>query len=54
MSQDVADNAKSVYDQARAQIRVDEAAIQQKSAALESAQVNLKYTNIVRLAFDGE
>ncbi len=47
VSQDAADNAKNVYDQARAQIQVDEAAIQQKSAALESAQVNLEYTNIV-------
>lgn len=47
VSQDTADNARSAYDQARAQIEVDQAAIQQKAAALESAQVNLDYTNIV-------
>jgi HlyD family secretion protein len=47
VSQDTVDNAKSVFDQAQAQIEVDKAAIQQKEAALESAQVNLGYTNII-------
>ncbi|MGO8919405.1 MAG: efflux RND transporter periplasmic adaptor subunit [Stellaceae bacterium] len=47
VSQDAVDSAKSVYDQAQAQIEVDKAAIQQKEAALDSAQVNLGYTNII-------
>jgi HlyD family secretion protein len=44
---DVADLAKSVYHQAQAQIMVDEAAIQQRTAELATAQVNLGYTNII-------
>lgn len=47
VSQDTADNAKSAYSQAVAQIAVDQSIIQQRTAALESAQVNLGYTNIV-------
>lgn len=47
VSQDAADNARSAYDQARAQVAVDAAAIEQRSAALQTAQVNLDYTNIV-------
>ncbi|PMS36855.1 HlyD family secretion protein [Trinickia symbiotica] len=47
VSQDAADNARSAYDQARAQVLVDDAAIEQRSAALDAAQVNLDYTNIV-------
>jgi HlyD family secretion protein len=47
VSQDTVDDAKSAYDQASAQIQVDKAAMQQKAAALESAQVNLEYTGIV-------
>ncbi|MCP3024511.1 efflux RND transporter periplasmic adaptor subunit [Cupriavidus basilensis] len=47
VSQDAVDDAKSAYDQASAQIQVDKAAIQQKAAAQESAQVNLEYTDIV-------
>jgi HlyD family secretion protein len=47
VSQDTVDAAKSAYDQAQAQVEVDKAAIQQKEAALESAQVNLGYTNII-------
>jgi HlyD family secretion protein len=46
VSQDVVDNAKSAYDQAKAQIAFDVATIQQRQAALDSAQVNLDYTNI--------
>jgi HlyD family secretion protein len=47
VSQDTADLAKNAYDQARAQVVLDEASIKQHEAALEAAQVNLGYTNIV-------
>jgi HlyD family secretion protein len=47
VSQDTFDNAKSAYDQAQAQITFDEATIQQRQAALDAAQVNLDYTDIV-------
>jgi HlyD family secretion protein len=47
VSQDTFDNAKSAYDQARAQMAFDEATIQQRQAELASAQVNLDYTDIV-------
>ena len=46
-SKDVADLAKSVYDQAVAQIGLDEATIEQHQAALETATINLGYTSIV-------
>jgi HlyD family secretion protein len=45
-TRDALDNAKSLYDQAVAQIGVDEASVQQRQAALDAAQVNLDYTNI--------
>ena len=45
-SQDAVDNAKSAYDQAQAQIALDEATIDQRQAELDAAQVNLDYTNI--------
>jgi HlyD family secretion protein len=44
---DVADQAKSAYHQAQAQIALDEATIQQRTAQLATAQVNLGYTDIV-------
>jgi len=47
ISRDAFDNAKSTYDQAQAQIAFDQAAIQQRQAELDTAQVNLDYTNIV-------
>lgn len=47
VSQDTADNARSAYDQSRAQVAVDTAIIAQRSAALRTAEVNLDYTNIV-------
>jgi HlyD family secretion protein len=47
VSQDTVDTAKSAYEQAQAQITFDEATIQQRQAALDAAQVNLDYTNIV-------
>jgi HlyD family secretion protein len=46
VSKDVLDNDKSTLDAAKAQIGVDEATIQQREAQLESAEVNLGYTNI--------
>ena len=47
VSQDTVDNDRSVYRQDLAQIGVDQAAVQQRAAALEAAKVNLGYTNIV-------
>lgn len=47
VSRDAYDNAKSVYDQALAQIAFDEATIRQRQAVLDAAQVNLDYTNII-------
>jgi HlyD family secretion protein len=47
ISKDTFDNAKSMYEQALAQITYDEATIQQRQSALDAAQVNLDYTNIV-------
>jgi HlyD family secretion protein len=47
VSKDAYDLARSAYDQAIAQIAFDEATIQQRQAALDNAQVNLDYTNIV-------
>ncbi len=46
-SQDIADNAKNVYEQAKGQVALDEATIQQRAAELAAAQVNLGYTDIV-------
>src|ERR1700682_1175927 len=47
VSRDAVDNARSVYLQARAQVGVDRANIQQQQANLHDAQVQLNYTNIV-------
>ncbi|WP_233217475.1 efflux RND transporter periplasmic adaptor subunit [Trinickia dabaoshanensis] len=47
VSRDTAENARSAYDQARAQVAVDTAVIEQRSAGLRTAEVNLDYTNIV-------
>ncbi len=47
VSQDVFDQAKNAYQQAQAQIAYDQSTIQQQQAALNSAQVNLDYTNII-------
>ena len=47
VSQDAVDSDKSVYDQAVAQVKVDESTIQQRQAELHAAQVNLDYTNII-------
>ena len=47
VSQETADADQSAYDQARAQIGVDQATIAQRRAALDAAQVDLGYTDIV-------
>lgn len=47
VSKDALDNAKSLLDQAKAQIGVDQATIEQRQAELQTAQVNLGYTDIV-------
>jgi HlyD family secretion protein len=47
VSRDAADSARSAYLQARAQVDLDRANIQQQQAMLNEAQVNLGYTDIV-------
>jgi HlyD family secretion protein len=47
VSQDALDSDRSAYEQAVSQVQLDGATIQQRRAALEAAQVNLDYTNIV-------
>ncbi|HMA90429.1 MAG TPA: efflux RND transporter periplasmic adaptor subunit [Burkholderiales bacterium] len=47
VSQDTVDSDKSAYEQAIAQVKLDEATIEQRRAALAGAEVNLKYTDIV-------
>jgi len=47
VSADTVDSEKSSYDQAVAQVGLDQASIVQRDAALKAAQVNLDYTNIV-------
>ncbi|MDA8109066.1 MAG: efflux RND transporter periplasmic adaptor subunit [Betaproteobacteria bacterium] len=47
VSQDTVDADKSAYEQAVAQVKLDEATIAQRQAALAGAQVNLDYTDIV-------
>jgi len=47
VSKETADSDESAYEQARAQVGVDEATIVQRRAALDAAQVNLDYTDIV-------
>jgi HlyD family secretion protein len=47
ISQDQLDSQRSTYQQAVAQVALDEANIQQQEANLRDAQVNLDYTNIV-------
>jgi HlyD family secretion protein len=47
VSQEQLDADKSAYEQALAQIKLDQATIEQRAAALKGAQVNLDYTDIV-------
>lgn len=46
-SRNAADNARSVYEQDKAQIVLDQATIEQRQAELEAAEINLGYTNII-------
>ena len=45
-SQDVADNARSVFEQAQAQVALDAATIELHQALLDAANINLGYTDI--------
>lgn len=47
VSQDTVDSDRSAFDQGKAQIALDRAAIEQHEAALNAARVNLGYTDIV-------
>jgi len=47
VSQETVDTDKSNFDQDIAQVGLDEATVQQHQAALDAAQVNLDYTNII-------
>ncbi len=47
VSRDTVDSDRSAYQQAVAQVALDKATILQRKAALEGAQVNLQYTDIV-------
>jgi HlyD family secretion protein len=47
VSQDSVDSDQSNFGQMLAQVEVDKAAIQQRESALEAAQINLDYTDIV-------
>lgn len=47
VSQETVDSDRNARDQASAQVALDRAAIKQREAALEGAQVNLRYTDIV-------
>ena len=46
VSQDAVDSLKSLYDQAAAQVALDQANISLRAAELKEANVNLDYTNI--------
>ena len=46
ISQNDVDTAKSNYDQAVAQLALDQAAVKQNEAALQEARINLNYTDI--------
>jgi HlyD family secretion protein len=47
VSQDATDNALNIYGQAKAQVELDQAAINQREAELKAAQVNLDFTDII-------
>lgn len=46
VSQDAADVARNTFNQAQAQVALDQATIQERQAALDAANVNLGYTDI--------
>ena len=48
MSQDIAESSRSAYDQARAEVALDQATIAQRKAALDAAKINLDYTTLFR------
>ncbi len=52
VSEDTVDIAKNLVEQANAQVGLDQAAIEQRKAALSAARINLDYTNI-RSPVDG-
>lgn len=47
VSQETVDTAQNAWEQARAQVALDESAIAQRVASLNAAKVNLDYTNII-------
>ena len=47
VSQDSVDSDRSNFEQLRAQVDLDKTSIDQHDAALEAAQINLDYTNII-------
>ncbi len=47
VSKNVADSSRSVYQQAKAQVALDQATIEQRQALLAAAEINLGYTSIV-------
>jgi HlyD family secretion protein len=47
VSQDAVDQALNTQQQAQAQVEVDRAVIQQREAELQTARVNLEYTDII-------
>jgi HlyD family secretion protein len=47
ISQDALDSQFSTYNQAVAQVGLDQASIQQQEASLEASELNLHYTNII-------
>ncbi len=47
IAQNDLDTAKSNYDQAVAQLALDQAGVQQSQASLEEGQINLRYTDIL-------
>lgn len=47
IARDTVDVARNARDQARAQLALDKANVQQREAALQAAKINLGYTNIV-------
>jgi HlyD family secretion protein len=47
VSQETVDTAQNAWEQARAQVALDESAIAQRLASLNAAKVNLDYTNII-------
>lgn len=49
VSKDALDNVKNLYDQAQAQVELDQAMIEQRLADVAAAEVNLGYTDIVSL-----